>query len=231
MVKLFYTVFIISSAYAVSITQVHVAGEMKNIMMQGDFKAYAKLDTFQKKNLYGLGPVENLKGELLVMNGDVYSSEKAGKQILNKKNVIQNASMFVYSYVEKWKEVNVYANSGSYAELETLVAATAKKNGYDTTVPFVFKIEANPKLAAYHIIDWIKGEKHTMENHKQFAYSGKTENSNVTLLGFYSDHHHSIFTHHTTNMHVHVIDGKTKQVGHLDDFKITGTIKIYFPVS
>ena len=231
MIRLFITAFILTSVFTIPVPEVNVKGAMKNIMMQGDFKAYAKLDTFHKKNLYGLGPVEGLKGELLVLNGETYSSEKNGKEILNRNNTVQNAAMFVYSYVEKWKVVAVHANINSYAELETFVAATAKKNGYDTSVPFIFKIEANPKYAGYHIIDWVKGETHTMENHKQFAYSDKIANRDVVLLGFYSDHHHSIFTHHTTNMHVHVLDGKTKQVGHLDDFQISNTIKIYLPVS
>ncbi|TAJ47385.1 MAG: hypothetical protein EPO58_15920 [Chitinophagaceae bacterium] len=231
MIKLFLTVFVVSSVYTVSVPEVKITGTMKNIMMQGDFKAYAQLDTFSKKNLYGLGPVEDLKGEILVLNGEIYSSEKIVKMISNKVNTVQKAAMFVYSYVENWKVVEVQANVSSHAELEAVVASTAKKNGYDTTVPFVFKIEANPKLAAYHIIDWVKGENHTMENHKQFAYSGKIENSNVILLGFYSDHHHSIFTHHTTNMHVHVLDSKTKQVGHLDDFQSLKNFKIYLPIS
>lgn len=231
MIRSFLTILIVSSVYNVSVPKVKIAGAMKNIMMKGDFKAYAKLDTFRKKNLYGLGPVEDLKGEILVLNGEIYNSEKNGKTISNKVNIVQKAAIFVYSYVEDWKVVEVQANIDSYTELEALVASTAKKSGYDTSVPFVFKIEASPKLANYHIIDWVKGTKHTMDNHKQFAYSGKIVNSNSVFLGFYSDHHHSIFTHHTTNMHVHVIESKIKQVGHLDDLKIAGTIKMYFPVS
>ncbi len=231
MVRALLTISIASLVYTVSVPEVKIAGAMKNIMMQGDFRAYAKLDTFRKKNLYGLGPVEDLKGEILVLNGEIYSSEKNGKKISNKVNTAQKAAMFVYSYVENWKMVEAQANINSYAELEALVASMAKTNGYDTTVPFVFKIETSPQFASYHIIDWRKGEKHTMDNHKQYAYSGIIENSNSTILGFYSDHHQSIFTHHTTNMHVHMIDNKTKQVGHLDDLKITGTLKLYFPVS
>ena len=231
MKKIFFVVLITFSFNKIKAQEVKVVGAMKNIMMQGDLKAYANLDTLNKKNLYGLGPVEDLKGEILVLEGQIFSSEKYNKQIINKQNKVSKAAMFVYSYVEKWKAVKVDVNVNNYTELEKLIVAVVKQNGYDTTVPFVFKIEAKIQSANYHIIDWKKGVKHTMDNHKQFAYSGKLENSNVLLIGFYSDHDQGIFTHHTTNIHVHVIDDRTKQVGHLDNIELKNTITIYFPSS
>jgi acetolactate decarboxylase len=68
-----------------------------------------------------------------------------------------------------------------------------------------------------------------MGNHKQFAYAGEMINTPVTMLGFYSKHHQSIFTHHTTFMHVHLLDDKTKTVGHLDELQIKGLLTIYLP--
>jgi acetolactate decarboxylase len=47
---------------------------------------------------------------------------------------------------------------------------------------------------------------------------GTLENQEVEMLGFYSNKHHAIFTHHTTNMHIHV---KSKKViGHIDDMTL-----------
>jgi acetolactate decarboxylase len=137
--------------------------------------------------------------------------------------------MFVYSYAEKWHAVKKQVAVNNYTALENLIAATAKEQGYDTAVPFVFKIEAIAKKANYHVIDWKKGVQHTMQNHKQFAYTATTENKNILLLGFYSDHHHSIFTHHTTNMHIHLLDKSIHQAGHLDNIVLNGTITIYLP--
>ena len=36
------------------------------------------------------------------------------------------------------------------------------------------------------------------------------------MLGFYSDSHHAIFTHHTTNMHMHVKTDNNEIAGHVD---------------
>jgi hypothetical protein len=43
------------------------------------------------------------------------------------------------------------------------------------------------------------------------------ENVNAAVLGFYSNSHHAIFTHHTTNMHLHLKTLDNLLAGHIDD--------------
>ncbi len=149
---------------------------------------------------------------------------------MNQQDNISKATLLVYSNVENWKAISISTNINSYAGLEKLVEATAKENGYDTELPFAFRINAVPAKATYHVIDWKKGVEHTMDNHNQFAYSGEMTGSPVIMLGFYSKHHQSIFTHHSTFMHVHLLDEKTNTVGHLDELNINGLLTIYLPV-
>ena len=40
------------------------------------------------------------------------------------------------------------------------------------------------------------------------------------MVGFYSDAHHGIFTHHSTNMHIHMKTGDHKVAGHVDDLTL-----------
>ncbi len=209
--------------------EVKVAGALRNIMIEGDLSAHANLDTLDKTHLYGLGPVAGLIGEIVVIDGTVYSTSKEGGELKNQENKTSLAAMFVYSRVKKWKEISIHSVAKNYTELEDLIKQTAQKNGYNTEKPFAFKIKTSPSKTAWHVIDWKPGTKHTMENHKQFAYSGTFANKPVHLLGFYSTHHKSIFTHHTTNMHVHILEKKSGTVGHLDDIQIDGTITIFLP--
>lgn len=209
--------------------EVKVIGALRNIMMDGDLSAYVKLDTLTKTNLYALGPVADLKGELMIMDGKVYSSEKKGTSLKNKKDRVSYAAMLVYSRVENWKPVSVNAKVENYAALEKLIKATAESEGYDIEKPFVFRISATPTAMDFHVIDWEKGTEHTMENHKQFAYKGVVRGKPVEFLGFYSTRHKSIFTHHTTNMHVHTLEKKSGTVGHLDNVQFNGTITVFLP--
>lgn len=210
--------------------EVKVAGALKNIMTKGDLSAHVNIDSLDKKHLFGLGPVEGLKGEIMILDGTVYTSSKNGANLLHQQDKIAAASMLVYSNVEKWKAFSVTTAIKNYEDLEKLVATTALENGYTTGAPFCFKIETKPSSADFHIIDWEKGTTHTKENHKQFSYAGELRNKDVVLLGFYSRQHQGIFTHHTAFMHVHVLDVATKTVGHLDSITIDGPIIIYLPV-
>lgn len=228
MIKIIFGVLILVGVSAIEVPEVKVSGAMKNIMMQGDLSAHINLDTLNKTHLFALGPVAGLKGEIIVLDGKVFSTAIQENQLLNQQDKISQAAMLVYSHVEKWKPVSNKVKISNYTELEKLIETTAKANGYNTEIPFAFKIETTPRKANYHIIDWDEGTKHTMDNHKQFAYSGKINTPSV-LIGFYSRHHQSIFTHHTTFMHIHLLEQKTKTVGHLDDIQVNGQITIYLP--
>lgn len=229
MIKLITGLLLIGTLMLIQVPEVKVAGAMKNIMMKGDLSAHLNLDTLNKTNLYGLGPVAGLKGEIMVLDGKAYTTSVDGNELNNKENKIADAAMFVYSYVPKWKATTIDAAISSYAEFELLIEKTTAANGFDTDKPFPFKVVATTAKVSYHVIDWKEGTAHTMDNHKQFAYTGKMANSPVTMLGFYSKHHQSIFTHHTSFMHVHVMDDNTKTVGHLDELQIKGLFTVYLP--
>ncbi len=153
--------------------EVKVSGALRNIMIDGDLSAHVNLDTLDKTHLYGLGPVAGLKGELVIIDGIIYSTFKEGDKLISQQNKASLAAMLVYSKVEKWKEISLNANINNYSALEDLVKQTAQKAGYDIEKPFVFRIKASPSKTAYHVIDWEPGTKHTMDNHKQFAFSGR----------------------------------------------------------
>ena len=55
--------------------EVKIVGEMKNVMWKGQLYGNIKLDTITNKtNLYGLGPLEYLSGEILIIDGKAYKS-------------------------------------------------------------------------------------------------------------------------------------------------------------
>jgi len=229
MIKTIIGIFLVVAMSTFEVPEVKVSGALKNIMKNGDLSAHVNIDTLNKTHLFGLGPVAGLKGEIMILDGKVYSTAMREKQLLNQQNKISLAAMLVYSHIEKWKQVSSKIEIRNYAELEKLIETTAVANGYDPETPFAFKIETTPQKATYHVIDWKDGAAHTMDNHKQFAYSGQLKNSPSVLMGFYSKHHQSIYTHHTSFMHIHLLEEKTKTVGHLDDIQLNNRITIYFP--
>jgi acetolactate decarboxylase len=202
--------------------EVKVAGEMKNIMRKGDLSSHISLDTLlTQSHLYGLGPAEGIKGELMIIDSKAYwckvEKEKTTTSITNKAK----AAMLVYAQVPSWKSISVTDGVKDYAALEKMVEELALKNGQSLDDPFPFMIKGTISKSSYHVIDWIEGTQHTFDNHKQFAKYGSFKKEPVTLLGFYSNKHHNIFTHHTTNMHVHIMDDKKTTVGHIEEIATT----------
>ena len=70
----------------------------------------------------------------------------------------------------------------------------------------------------WHVINWKDGDtEHSHEKHITSGLNGTIKNQEATLLGFYSNSHHAIFTHHTTNMHIHMKLNNSEIAGHVDE--------------
>jgi len=223
LVSLFYLA--VSAGAQVS---VQVRGSMSKIMRKGDLTSAVGLDTLAKKHLYALGPVAGLKGEIMVINGTVHATARSADTLQNTPRA-QQAAMLVYSYVSQWRTMEKQVSISGIEELETLVERVAAESGVDTAQAFAFLIEGKARQVRFHVIDWKKEVEHTFDNHKQFAIHRNEEEKDLLLLGFYSKRHHSIFTHHTSNVHLHVLIKSTGTVGHLDNIVLTGAVTLSFP--
>ena len=229
--KIALAAFVVLFLSALPSVEVKVAGEMKKIMRQADLSAHISLDTLvNKPHIYGLGPAEGIKGEILIIDSEPYWCKVKTEQPITVIAQKVKAAMLVYAQVPRWKTIRVTDEIKDYTSLEKAVEKFAVQNEQTLEEPFPFLIKGNINMASWHVIDWKERVAHTFDTHKQFAKYGRFTNEPVILLGFYSNKHHSIFTHHTTNMHIHVMDKKKTIVGHLEDFSAgTGTLTLSIP--
>ena len=212
--------------------KVDYKGALKNMMHKGDLSAKISLSEINEINyLYALGAVEELKGEVLVINSNVFVSSVSTldtiKSMFIDTTFNKNASLLVYASVEEWISINIPNTIITYEDFEVFVEEIALKKGINTDKPFPFMIEGIAKSFDWHIIDWPEDDtEHSHEKHIHSGLYGTLENQEAEMLGFYSNKHHAIFTHHTTNMHIHVKSEKV--IGHIDDmtFGIDMILKI-----
>ncbi|MBT4478377.1 MAG: decarboxylase [Flavobacteriales bacterium] len=212
--------------------KVDYKGALKNMMHKGDLSAKISLSEINEINyLYALGAVEELKGEVLVINSNVFVSSVSTldtiKSMFIDTTFNKNASLLVYASVEEWISINIPNTIITYEDFEVFVEEIALKKGINTDKPFPFMIEGIAKSFDWHIIDWPEDDtEHSHEKHIHSGLYGTLENQEAEMLGFYSNKHHAIFTHHTTNMHIHVKSEKV--IGHIDDmtFGIDMMLKI-----
>lgn len=211
--------------------KVECKGALKNIMHKGDLSANADLLDFENaENLYALGAVENLKGEVLILDGKPFVSSVKDGTIEISNAFEHKAALFVYATVADWQTVEVPSDITSCEKLEAFVEEAAQKAGINAEEPFPLLLEGTAASFAWHVIDWPEGDtEHTHKKHVNSGLNGTKENLEVDILGFYSKHHHSIFTHHTTNMHLHVKTKDEQLAGHVDDLTLGAGMVLSLP--
>ena len=199
--------------------KVEYKGALKNMMHKGDISAKADLKDFENsEHIYALGALENLKGEIQIFDSKPFNTMVADSVLTFDNLFNKKATLLVYASVIKWKSINIPADVVSYEQLEKYIEQEAEKNNLQTDEPFPFLIEGTPKSFDWHVINWKDGDtEHSHDKHISSGLNGTIENKPVEMLGFYSNSHHAIFTHHTTNMHIHVKTVDNKIAGHVDD--------------
>ena len=194
-------------------------GALKDIMHKGDISAKINLSFFEEKNhFYALGAIEDLKGEIQIFNSKPFNTIVIDNTLTFDYSFKNKATLLVYASVEKWNKIIIPENISTYTKFEEYIENTARINHINTDEPFPFLIEGTAQSFNWHVIDWKDDDMHhTHEKHKTSGLYGTINNSQVEMLGFYSNAHHTIFTHHTTNMHIHVKTADGEVAGHVDD--------------
>ncbi|NEM96248.1 alpha-acetolactate decarboxylase [Pontibacter sp. BT327] len=203
---------------------------MRNVMWKGELQGTIALDTIEdKEHLYGLGPVEYLSGELLIVNGKSYKSTVVSEAEMRVEETFDvKAPFFVYANVPDWREQPLPDSIRTMSQLEAFLDQATKQ----ARRPFAFRLEATVDSAQIHIVNLPKG---TQVSSPDEAHQGMTnyslENQEVEIVGFFSTEHKAVFTHHDTFLHMHLITKDKKQMGHLDNLHLhPGTVKLYLPV-
>lgn len=207
---------------------VKVAGAMRNVMWEGKLSGVIDIDTISgRKQLYGIGPVEYLTGEILIADGKAYKATVVDDTTMRVEETFEiKAPFFVYAQVSRWKEQLLPDSVQNLVQMEAYISK-ARKN----TEPFAFRVVGEAETASIHIVNLPKG---TKVNAPDDVRIGQVDyilrNEEVMLVGFYSTQHQGIFTHHDSFIHIHLLTASQSKLGHLDQIKFRiGSAKLYLP--
>jgi acetolactate decarboxylase len=209
--------------------EVRVVGQMRDVMWKGELAGKIDLDTVAgRAHMYGLGPVEYLAGEILILDGRAYRSTVVSEDAMKvEATSALRAPFFGYGLVPSWREATLPDSVQSIAQLERHLDRISE----GMTRPFLFKLSGIVERATIHVVNLPKG---TTVRSPQEAHQGKQSyvlsREEAEIIGFFSTQHQTIFTHHDTWLHMHLITADRKQMGHLDDIEIgNGTMKLFLP--
>lgn len=214
---------------------VRVNGAMRNFMMGSDMGGKVRLSAVPATHRYALGVAAGLRGELLAWDGPITLTTVAagGKTTSRPAPAEAQAALLVAATVPHWQALPVTTAVRHFQDLERLVARTAAQRGLDTMVAVPFRLSGRPLAVHYHIMDWPRpAAEHTMKNHKQYAVKGIFSNQPVEILGFFSRQHQTVFTHHTTFLHLHARPAGQAFAAHVDSLRFAaGAAVLYLPAA
>lgn len=208
---------------------VKIAGAMKNVMLKGELYGIIDLDTISnKQHLYGFGPVEFMTGELLIIDGKSYKSSVLKDSSMNVEETYNvKAPFFGYANINNWTEHNLPDSIRTIRQLELFLDIITKSSAR----PFMFKLTGTVNTAQIHIVNLPAGSiVYSPDDVHKTQVNFTLINEQAEIIGFFSTEHKTIFTHHNTYLHMHLITPDRKKMGHLDDMLLKkGTVTLYLP--
>lgn len=192
-------------------------GAMRNTMFKGQLAGLVALDTLAVPGMYGIGPVEFLRGEVLLLNGEVFRSTAHGDgTMLVEVAPPTKAPFFVHQNVRAWQQVELPDSVADLADLNAFLTARYPS----LNEPFAFKLIGAFRSIDVHIVDVpqgavVNGPDDAHRHKKHHRIQGRE----AEALGFFSVQHKGVFTHHDTNIHVHAITAERDWMGHVESMQ------------
>ena len=199
-------------------------------VMKGDLSGQYSLDSIKNvDNMYALGTMKELSGEIQIYNGQDYSSVVQGDSVIVSSELDRQAAFVVYSQIKNWKDIKIPL---SVSNTETLIGFFEynEESELNTERPFMFLIEGEVEELSWHVLQPSTTDSlNSTSDHKSLAKSGLIEDQAVEILGVYSRDHQGIFTHHGMPVHMHFRTADGMLAGHVDDVEFGPEMNLKIP--
>jgi acetolactate decarboxylase len=206
-------------------------GEMRQVMREGDLSGRVPLhEIASQRHVYAVGPIEGLRGEVTVLDGKSYLSRIEKGVPVVETSFARRACFLVYAQVERFVEVALPEGIKGGPDLEDFIGKAASKERLDIREPFPFLLKGRPKTVDYHIVNKTDPAPHTPADHEKVKVKARLTDAPMTIIGFWSKSHHGIFTHHGTNVHMHLVTDDKQVAGHVDALDPASGMVLSIPV-
>jgi acetolactate decarboxylase len=199
-------------------------------VLAGDVHGHVALaDLSGTPHLYGLGPLDGLRGEVSIFDGVPSIARIQEGAVVTATGWQARACFLVWAQVAKWSE-HATTEPAGLDWIEREVVALAGGQGLDMARPFPFRIRGLAG-ATLHVLDKRDGLPHNSERHEEAKVRRTLERTEVELIGFYSRDHRGIFTPKESNVHVHLRTGDGGISGHLEAIRLEAGSRVGVPAA
>ena len=183
------------------------------------------------KHLYAIGPIEGLRGELLVWDCTPFTSRMVGGVARVSVDRDVNAPYLVWSSVKEWREASVPDGARKLLSFEQWLPGAARKLGLDASKPFAFQVLGSVESATIHVVDLPADEVVTPASHEAAKRLVLLDRVPVQMLGFHAADDagaQGAWRRHDASIHVHLKNQLGTLMGHVDDFTLAEGAKVKF---
>jgi hypothetical protein len=203
-------------------------------VLGGDLRGHAEIETLSAvPHLYGLGPLEGLRGEVSIFGGVPSIARIERETVVTASSWRARACFLVWAQVPAWSERSFErakdAIPAGLDGIEREVVALAHEAGLDPDRPLPFRVRATAIEATFHVLDKRDGLPHNPERHEQAKVRRTLRGGVVELVGFYSRHHRGIFTPGESSVHVHLQTEDGRISGHLETIQLAPGARVAVP--
>jgi hypothetical protein len=197
-----------------AIPSITIVGALRNIHREGDASPRIALDSILAPNVYAIGPVAYLQGEIVVMDGKLIVSSVSADTLHTHSTASTQAALLAYGTVKAWKPLLTTSNDVTLAELDHQIMQ--ERSGRE---PMWIRIKASARSVNWHVIHWPLGEPIEKGNHKRKAFFGADTDATMDIIGLHAPDGAGLITHHTTALHLHAITERGDAV-HIDELTL-----------
>jgi acetolactate decarboxylase len=200
-------------------------------IMKGNLGATISLKDLEYiPNLYGIGAVENLKGEILIMGGKPIVSRRSEEMVTIENSYDVSATLLVYAQVNEWIDITIPAMVKSQGQFEIFLQQQADRLGIDTTKPFPFILTGGIAKLNWHIVNWDESvPSHSAQSHMQTGLNGLLAHANLDILGFYDRNNDGVFVHKGSKTHMHFKAQHANLAAHVDSMFLGRDLTLKLP--
>jgi acetolactate decarboxylase len=208
-------------------------GAQRQTIMNGKLAAALDLRTLaDRRHLYGLGPLEQLRGEATIADSRP-ALARVGPDGMVKVTQSFDAGVpfFVWAEVPRWIEIPFPAEIRSFEDLERFVPRAAAAAGLDAEKPLPFLVNGRQDLIEFHVLNRIGDAPHNMEMHEKIKVKFELSEAEATIVGFHSTRHRGVFTPGDSNIHIHFQTPDNSQSGHIEKLNIVAGARLCLPAT
>jgi acetolactate decarboxylase len=203
-------------------------GAMHKAVHDADHGGKVSLEALAKQpHLNAIGPVEGLRGEITVIDGERWVAVMSPDGPAGSADV--QAAFLAWSYVPAWTSVAIPEGVQTKRDVEAFILRAAREAGFPEGEPLVFRIDGRVREMDLHIIWHLPGDAPGRESHERAKKPVRVKGEAVRVVGFWSERHRGVFTPMVTPFHMHAVAGEGRVSGHVDDLLLEAGATLRLP--